>query len=249
MREPSDQPRNGAPDGDPAGLERRIGYSFSNRPLLAEALTHRSYLNETRDPAAKDNERLEFFGDAVLGFLVGRLLLERFPASREGELARMKASLVGEETLAELARDMGIGAYLRLGKGEERSGGRERKSLLANAFEALLAAVYLDGGPEHAGRIVEEAFVPLLSGVAEGTSGRDHKTEFQEAVQALCGVPPVYRLLDTSGPPHDQRFTVAAFVEGEKVGEGCGRNKKEAEQAAAREGLARLAASGRTAAR
>ncbi|WP_298272549.1 ribonuclease III [Geobacter sp.] len=241
MREPSNQTPDVGAGGDPAGLERRIGYTFSNGALLVEALTHRSYLNEVRESGVKDNERLEFFGDAVLGFLVGRLLLERFPESREGVLARMKASLVGEDTLAELARELGLGAYLRLGRGEERSGGRQRKSLLADAYEALLAAVYLDGGAEHAGRMVERAFGPLLSGVADGTSGRDHKTEFQEKVQALCGAPPTYRLLAVSGPPHDQRFTVAAFVGGEKVGEGCGRSKKEAEQEAAREGLALLA--------
>lgn len=227
--------------GDPGSLEEAIGYRFTNRGLLVEALTHRSHLNETRDVGAKDNERLEFFGDAVLGFLVSRLLLERFPGCREGVLARMKSSLVGEETLASLAAAIGLGRHLRLGRGEERSGGRMRKSLLANAYEALLAAVYLDGGAEPAWRLVETSFAPLLAGLAEGTAGRDYKTEFQEAAQIRFGAPPTYELVDTTGPPHDRRFTVAAFVGGERLGEGSGRSKKEAEQVAAREGLARLA--------
>ena len=240
MREPTVETAAESVAGVPGPLEEVIGYRFVNRGLLTEALTHRSYLNEIRDVEAKDNERLEFFGDAVLGFLVSRLLLERFPGHREGGLARMKSSLVGEETLASLAAAIGLGRHLRLGKGEERSGGRMRKSLLANAYEALLAAVYLDGGAEPAWRLVEASFAPLLAGLAEGTAGRDYKTEFQEAAQVRFGAPPTYALVDTTGPPHDRRFTVAAFVGGEQLGEGSGRSKKEAEQAAAREGLARL---------
>jgi ribonuclease-3 len=242
MRERVDETPAAGAVGDAAELEEAIGYRFVNRALLAEALTHRSFVNEAREGGVKDNERLEFFGDAVLGLFVGRMLLERFPESREGVLARMKASLVGEETLASLAAALGLGRYLRLGRGEERSGGRDRKSLLANTYEALLAAVYLDGGPEPVGRLVEEAFGPLLAAIAAGSAGRDYKTEFQEMAQTLYGVLPSYVLTDTSGPPHDRCFTVAAFVGGERFGEGSGRSKKEAEQAAARECLARLAA-------
>ncbi|RNC70084.1 MAG: ribonuclease III [Desulfuromonadales bacterium] len=225
-------------------LETVIGYRFDDRDLLVEALTHRSFVNESRDKVMRDNERLEFFGDAVIGLLVGKMLLARFPESREGMLARMKASLVGEETLARLAGAIGLGNHLRLGRGEERSGGRERKSLLANTYEALLAAVYLDGGIAPAERIVEAAFGPLLGGVAAGTDGRDFKTEFQEAAQIRYGVPPTYAVTDTVGPPHDRRFTVAAYVGDERLGVGSGRSKKEAEQAAARECLGRLAAAG-----
>lgn len=241
MRERSDETLNAGGFRDPDELEAAIGYRFANRALLAEALTHRSFVNEARETGVKDNERLEFFGDAVLGFFVGRMLLERFPSSREGVLARMKASLVGEETLASLAAGLGLGRYLRLGRGEERSGGRERRSLLANTYEALLAAVYLDGGAEPAGRLVEETFGPLLAALADGSAGRDYKTEFQEAAQNIYGALPTYVLTDTSGPPHDRSFTVAAFVNGERLGEGRGRSKKEAEQAAARECLARFA--------
>lgn len=226
-----------------AELEDAIGYRFVNRQLLAEALTHRSCVNERRgEEGIADNERLEFLGDAVLGLLVGKMLFTRFPQSREGVLARMKASLVGEETLAGLAATRGLGLHLRLGRGEERSGGRERRSLLANTYEALLAAVYLDGGVEPVERIVEQDFAPLLADIASGISGRDFKTEFQEAVQLRFGRAPTYELIAADGPPHDRRFTVAAFVEGERMGEGSGRSKKEAEQAAARECLARLAA-------
>lgn len=226
-----------------AVLEDAIGYRFVNRQLLTEALTHRSCVNERRgEEGVADNERLEFLGDAVLGLLVGKMLFTRFPGSREGVLARMKASLVGEETLAGLAAARGLGCHLRLGRGEERSGGRERRSLLANTYEALLAAVYLDGGAEPVERIVEQDFAPLLADIASGISGRDFKTEFQEAVQLRFGRAPTYELIAADGPPHDRLFTVAAFVGGERMGEGSGRSKKEAEQAAARGCLARLAA-------
>lgn len=223
-------------------LEAGIGYRFVNRDLLAESLTHRSWVNEHRGgEGVSDNERLEFLGDAVLGLLVGKMLFARFPRSREGVLARMKASLVGEETLAALAAARGLGRHLLLGRGEERSGGRERRSLLANAYEALLAAVYLDGGLEPAERIVEQDFAPLLAGIASGATGRDFKTEFQELVQTRFGTVPTYELITADGPPHDRRFTVAAMVAGERMGEGSGRSKKEAEQAAARQGIAGFA--------
>lgn len=224
-------------------LEAGIGYRFVNRTLLAEALTHRSWVNEHRGgDGGPDNERLEFLGDAVLGLLVGRMLFVRFPGSREGVLARMKASLVGEETLAALASARELGRHLRLGRGEERSGGRERRSLLANTYEALLAAVYLDGGLEPAARIVEQDYAPLLADIATGAAGRDFKTEFQELVQTRFGTAPTYELIATDGPPHDRRFTVAAMVAGERMGEGMGRSKKEAEQVAASHCLTRLAA-------
>lgn len=226
-------------------LESGIGYRFVNRQLLAEALTHRSWMNERRgEEGIRDNERLEFLGDAVLGLLVGKMLFARFPQSREGVLARMKASLVGEETLAALASARGLGCHLLLGRGEERSGGRERRSLLANTYEALLAAVYLDGGLGPVERIVEQDFSPLLAGIASGATGRDFKTEFQEMVQTRYGTAPTYELIATDGPPHDRRFTVTALVAGKRMGEGTGRSKKEAEQVAARQGLALLAVEG-----
>jgi ribonuclease-3 len=222
------------------GLEAAIGYRFTDRRFLEEALTHRSWLNEFRSSTVRDNERLEFFGDAILGFCIGKMLLQQFPESREGALARMKSALVGEETLADLASAVDLGRYLRLGRGEERTGGRQRRSLLANALEALLAATYLDGGMAPVERFVEEWFGPRLADVASGVTGRDFKTELQEIAQTLYGAPPRYVLSETSGPPHDLRFTMAAYVGDDLLGEGTGKSKKEAEQAAARQGLERL---------
>ncbi len=219
-----------------AGLEAAIGYRFANRHFLEEALTHRSFLNEAGGKSARDNERLEFFGDAVLDFVVSDLLLERFPECREGELTRIRAALVAEESLALLARQIGLGGYLRLGRGEEKSGGREKRSLLADAYEALLAAVYLDGGAEPVRRLVSEHFTPFMT----GPGGRDYKTEFQELSQAIRGTTPRYVLKEASGPDHDRTFVVQVLVGEECLGKGTGRSKKEAEQAAAKTAITRL---------
>jgi ribonuclease-3 len=223
-----------------AELESVINYRFSNRSLLHEALTHRSFLNESEEKCIKDNERLEFFGDAVIDFFLSNLLLERFPASREGELTRIRASLVGEENLARIARRMALGRYLRLGRGEEKSGGREKRSLLADAYEALVAAVYLDGGITPVRLLIESQFGTLLEGGAVASVARDSKTELQELSQAVHGTVPRYVHRDSSGPDHDRNFTVAAFIDEEFLGEGTGKTKKEAEQAAARAGLDHL---------
>ncbi len=223
-------------------LERVIGYSFADRRLLHEALTHRSFVNESGDRLVKDNERLEFFGDAVIDFFLSDQLIGRFPDSREGELTRIRASLVDEESLAQLAGQIDLGRYLRLGRGEEKSGGRGKKSLLADAYEALLAAVYLDGGAEPVRRMVEAHFAPLLERHAAGMFSLDYKTEFQMLAQARLGTTPRYVLKKTDGPDHERYFTVETMVGEECLGEGSGRSKKEAEQAAAREGYARLKA-------
>lgn len=225
-----------------AELESAIDYRFTNRSLLDEALTHRSFLNEADEKGAKDNERLEFFGDAVIDFFLSHLLLERFPASREGELTRIRASLVGEENLGNLARRIGLGRYLRLGRGEDKSGGRGKRSILADAYEALIAAVYLDGGALPVRRLVESHFAPLLEGGPAVSISRDSKTEFQELAQALRGTVPRYVHGEPSGPDHERIFTVAVFVGEECLGKGTGKTKKEAEQAAARAGLERLGA-------
>ncbi len=146
-----------------ATLESAIDYRFADRSILAEALTHRSFVNESGGTWVKDNQRFEFFGDAVIDFLLSRMLLERFPRSREGELTKIRASLVDEASLASLAERIGLGACLRLGRGEEKSGGREKRSLLADAYEALMAAVYLDGGIEPVQRLVEAHFARLMA--------------------------------------------------------------------------------------
>lgn len=223
-----------------AALESAIDYRFADRSLLAEALTHRSFVNESGGTWVKDNQRFEFFGDAVIDFLLSRMLLERFPRSREGELTKIRASLVDEASLACLAERIGLGACLRLGRGEEKSGGREKRSLLADAYEALMAAVYLDGGIEPVQRLVEAHFARLMADREALSGGTDYKTEFQEMAHALRGAAPRYVLRKVTGPDHERSFTVALFIGDELMGEGTGRSKKEAEQAAAREGIARL---------
>jgi ribonuclease III len=223
-----------------AELDERTGYHFRDRSLLSEALTHRSALNESGDRNARDNERLEFLGDAVLGLMVASLLLERFPHKREGELSRLRASLVEEASLARLARLLGLGDFLVMGKGERLTGGADRTSILADAFEALLAAVYLDGGPDAATIFVSRFFMPLLPAMATEMVGRDYKTSLQELAQARFGEIPEYRLDACSGPPHDRRFTISAILQGRSQGEGEGGSKKEAAQQAARAALLRL---------
>lgn len=221
-------------------LQQRIGYCFRDAGLLREALTHRSYLNETGDLSLKDYNRLEFLGDAVIDLQVTLRLLERFPASREGELSRMRAALVDEEALASLARDILLGDDLLLGKGEERSGGREKRSILADAYEALVGAIFLDGGMEAAARMIDAQMSPLIDDPALPQRGTDYKTLFQEDVQSRWGITPRYALKETSGPDHLRTFCVQAFVGEQLLAEGCGRSRKEAEQAAARVALEQL---------
>lgn len=223
-----------------AELEEALGYRFRNQDLLIEALTHRSCGNEARGEPVRDNERLEFFGDAVLDFVLSRMLLERFPASREGELSRLRATLVDEVQLASRARAIGLGEHLRLGRGEERSGGRGKQSLLADAYEALLAAVYLDGGVEPVERLIADHFGTPLAAATPSSPGKDFKSELQELTQATVGTFPTYRLATTTGPDHARSFTIRVFLGDVCRGEGSGRSKKEAEQAAARAALASL---------
>lgn len=223
-------------DDQYSALERRIGYSFRDRALLVEALTHRSRSNEV--PGTRDNQRLEFFGDSVLGFLVSNLLFDRFPAAREGELTHMRASLVDEARLSAIAAQLEVGSCLLLGKGEEKSGGREKRSVLADAYEALVAAVYLDGGIGAAGSIVARHFGGLVDDLAaSGVALADYKTDLQEYTQALFSSPPVYELTAEDGPDHDKTYRFAVTVNGVLAGSGEGRSKKEAQQAAAREAL------------
>jgi ribonuclease-3 len=198
-----------------------------------EALTHRSFVNEAPGSGEPDNQRLEFYGDAVLGFVVSGMLYRTFPSCREGDMTRMRASLVHEESLASLATSSGIGFCLRLGRGEEKSGGRTRRSLLADAYEALMAAVYLDGGTDAVTAMIERQFRPLLDGLAPGGQHDDYKSRLQEKAQALKGLLPVYRLKEQQGPAHDRYFVCEVLLGANAVAEGGGRSKKEAEQDAA----------------
>lgn len=209
---------------------------FSNRSLLQRALTHRSYVNEHGD-AGEDNERLEFLGDAVIDFLAGAFLFQRYPEMDEGRLTRMRAALVNTRQLAALAQMMALGDQLRLGKGEEDSGGRKRASLLCDAFEAVIGAYYLDAGMAAVRAYVE----PLLAAAAErillGEKEIDAKSQFQEWAQAELGLTPRYAQLGVSGPDHSRQYTVEVLVGDEVYGAGSGPSKQAATRAAARAAL------------
>lgn len=222
-----------------AALENAAGYRFRDRRLLQEALTHRSRTNEVGG-GLPDNQRLEFLGDSILGFVVGHELFLRHPEWREGELSRYRSTLVDEENLARLAQAMDLGSCLSLGKGEEKGGGREKKSLLADAYEAFMAAVYLDGGMQAVQRLVKRQFGHLLAGSEPATLTRDYKTELQEITQARVAAVPRYELLESAGPDHERSYRVAVLINGTVAGEGVGRSKKVAQQAAAREALEKL---------
>ena len=219
-----------------APFEEVIGYRFHDRTLLEEALTHRSRSNEVH--GAFDNQRLEFFGDSILGFLISNLLFTQFPDAREGELTHMRASLVDEVRLSAIAAGLEVGSYLELGRGEEKSGGREKKSILADAYEALIAAIYLDGGVVAVRTAIERHFKDLLGEFASsGVDSTDYKTELQELTQANSASTPLYELTAAEGPDHDKIYRFSVFVNGLPVGAGAGKSKKEAQQAAAREAI------------
>lgn len=213
-------------------LETVLGYTFANRALLEQALRHASYCNELIGPRLDDNERLEFLGDAVLDLVVGHRLMTRFPQLREGELSITRAQVVSEAGLSEVASQLGIGRWLMLGKGEEKSGGREKPSILADAFEALLAAVYLDGGFVAAWDIVGRLLSERIEKV-EFKGFYDFKTRLQETSQLHMKTTPVYKVIDELGPDHDKRFVVVVTIDGEEWARSIGKTKKEAEQTAA----------------
>ena len=220
-------------------LEGRLGYTFRDRSLLEEALTHRSNTNEVSGVTA-DNQRLEFFGDSILGFLISHFLFVRFPDAREGDLTRMRAALVDEQNLFAVAARLGLGSFLLLGKGEEKSGGREKRSILADACEALIAAVFLDGGIRAARKVVRLLFEASDDAATLSGSARDYKSELQELVQSRSALAPKYELTGVDGPDHERFYTVSVLLEGVPAGSGRGRSKKEAQQAAAREALAAM---------
>ncbi len=213
-------------------LEERLGYTFRNKALLEGAMIHSSYANEHRGGGICSNERLEFLGDAVLGLVAGEHLYRTHPDAPEGDLTRMRAALVREESLHEVARSLGLGEYLKLGRGEESGGGRQRPSILADATESVFAAVYLDGGMEPAVRLIHEKVLNHAGDTIQSRN-RDNKTELQELVQQQPDSSIRYELTGESGPDHNKRFSYAVYVNGTLAGEGEGRTKKEAEQAAA----------------
>jgi ribonuclease III len=214
-------------------LEAALGHRFARPDRLVVALTHRSH------GEGRNNETFEFLGDAVLALAISDLLMARFPDAREGDLSKMRAALVNAEVLARKARALEVGRWLRLGKGEEKSGGRDKESILAAAYEAVLGAIYLDAGYEPARAVIEAQFTGDL-GEHAAVGQRDYKTQLQELTQRLFRETPSYTLVEESGPDHEKRFVSEIAVGGRPCGRGIGKSKKTAEQAAAMQALAAL---------
>ncbi len=227
-----------APRGD---LEERLAYPFRDQKILTRALTHASFLHEAKaKESGEDNERLEFLGDAVLDLVVSEELIRRYPFASEGELSKMKSRIVSGTALARVGREIRLGEEFLLGRGEERTGGREKSSLLADAMEAVIAAVYLDGGLSAAREVVLHLFAAEMKEMEKPETGGDYKTELQELCQKGYEVLPVYSVVAESGPDHQKVFEVEIRISDRLFGAGAGRSKKEAEQKAAKEVLERL---------
>ena len=218
-------------------LQEKIGYSFKDKKLLRHALTHSSYANEQRMPKSKNNERLEFLGDAVLELVTSEFLFHNRKKMPEGEMTKMRASIVCEPTLNFCAKEIQLGSFLLLGRGEETTGGRERASIVSDAMEALIGAIYLDGGFANAKEFIEKF---VLSDLESKQLFFDSKTILQEMVQSMEGEELSYRLVAEEGPDHDKRFVVEVMIGKEKVFQGIGRTKKAAEQEAAYRALKEL---------
>jgi ribonuclease-3 len=227
-------------------LERRIGYRFKDRGMLEHALTHRSRVHEDASGGVFDNESMEFLGDSVLGFVIAAMLFREFPQHNEGQKSKLKASLVSAAALARLGERLNLGDFLILGRGEEKTGGRHKHAIIADCYEALIAAIYLDGGIEAAERFIAREFASLIeeakrSGAAASFMD-DWKSALQEYLQSGGRGLPVYRLAAEVGPDHRKSFVVEVVVDGEAIAKAEGRSKKEAAQAAARAALERLSA-------
>ena len=218
-------------------LETKLQYTFRDPSLLEQALCHSSYANERRSRHTQSNERLEFLGDSILGLVTAEFLYRQRPDWPEGELTRSRAALVCEKSLHKIALELGLGEYLRLGRGEESGGGRNRPSILADAVEAIIAAVYLDGGMEEASALIRRCLLDAAREERPEKRNQDYKTVLQELIQRHPEQALTYGLLDEQGPDHAKVFTMEVRVEGKRLGQGTGRSKKEAEQAAAKAAL------------
>ena len=225
---------------NPDSLSSLLGYSFTNHELLLQAFRHPSYVYENENPGISDNQRLEFLGDAVINLGVSHLLMESFPEMKEGDLSKHRAFLVSESGLYRIARMLELGDYLLLGRGEEMSKGREKPSILSDALEALIGAIYLDGGFLSATSVILRLFQPLADEISSGTLIADFKTDLQELSQEAFQTTPDYKLVKDTGPDHDKTFYVEVYIKGGLLGKGAGKSKKEAEQNAAKEALACL---------
>ena len=217
-------------------FEQKIFYKFNNISILEEALNHSSFVNEHDDANINDNERFEFLGDAVLNLVIGHILMQRYPHLTEGDLSRMRASLVNESQLADIARVIDLGSFVRLGRGEIQTNGCKKNSILADTFEAVIAAVYLDGDFDEAFKMIENHFSDLLNSIAASMDHYDYKSRIQELVQETHKITPQYKVLQESGPDHDRTFKIQLKVREVKT-EGIGKSKKMAEQDAARKAL------------
>jgi 3',5'-nucleoside bisphosphate phosphatase len=227
-----------APD-NLATLQETLAYRFKDTRILGEAVRHSSFVNELADPALRDNERFEFLGDAVLNLVVGHILMQRYPDLKEGDLTRIRANMVNETQLAAMAQSLNIGSHILLGKGEFLTGGHQKNSILADAMEAIIAAIYLDGGYPAASAMIENHFSALFDAVSTGVQFLDHKSELQEVVQLQHMQTPEYQIIAESGPDHDKTFSVQATI-GDLKTIGKGKSKKAAEQDAARKALLSL---------
>lgn len=218
-------------------IEEKLKIKFKDKRLLGLALIHRSYLNETSERGLESNERLEFLGDAVLEFVISNWLYQLFPAFPEGQLTNLRSNLVQKATLYRLAKNFGLGENLKMSRGEADSGGQQNTSLLANCFEAVIGAVYLDQGITVAEDFLKQAFNPIIKEFSEKKEFKDNKTLLQEKVQAKTKEPPTYKTLKAEGPDHNKIFTVGVFSLGRMIGEGTGKSKQEAEEQAATNAL------------
>lgn len=221
----------------------RLGVAFNDPRLLQSALIHRSFLHEHPEQTLDltSNERLEFLGDAILNFIAARRVFERFPEHGEGDLTSLRSALVKTGTLAEFARDLGLGSYIQVSKGEDSSGARQRDALLADTFEALLAAIFLDGGPDAAERFVSPLLDRQIDAIVAHGLVMDYKSRLQAQVQAERGITPRYRTVAVTGPDHRREYTVEVLADDERLGQGQGHSKQAAAQAAAQAALVQLA--------
>jgi len=217
-------------------IEQNLNYQFNSKGMLEEALRHSSFVNEQADPDLRDNERLEFLGDAVLNLIIGHILMQRYPELKEGDLSRTRANLVNESQLAKIARSIDLGSHIRLGKGEIQTNGSDKNSILADTFEAIIAAIYLDGGFDAAFRIIEANFLPLLNSHYPAEDHLDYKSKLQELAQEQQGAIPQYTVIHEEGPDHDKTFWIALKVFDIEA-QGSGKSKKMAEQDAARQAI------------
>ncbi len=222
---------------DLSRLEEILGYKFNNKELLSQALIHSSYANEVYGDSLRDNERLEFLGDAVLDMVISKILYSSEHRKEEGDLTKLRASIVCEKSLAKISRRYGLNQFLVFGRGEQLGGGMERDSIIADGVEAIIGAVYDDGGFEQASELIKRFFAEAIAEAKAGKTARDSKTELQERLQTSGPCLIEYKEIREFGPDHDKSFVFAVYANGDKLGEGCGKSKKLAQAAAAEEAL------------